>query len=339
MNTDTLHRDYSLKAHNTFGIEVKAKYFLPYSSEETLLKFLPEINEFKLKTLMLGEGSNLLFLADFDGIILHSKVVGFEITKETDEHIFVRVGGGVIWDDFVAWAVNNNFGGIENLSIIPGTVGASPIQNIGAYGIEAKDLITQTEGIELSSGKKRIFSNADCQFTYRDSIFKKKLKDQYAMTHVTFKLSKKPEFNISYGNISTLLDGRAPNLKLIRQLISDVRNSKLPDHKTLGNAGSFFTNPFIPLEKYKALKQQFPEMPHYPVSDTEVKVPAGWLIDQCGLKGFQHQGAAVHKDQALVLINTGDATGQDIAELAGIIVNKVEDKYGISLVPEVNFIS
>ncbi len=339
MINDTLHKDFQLKDYNTFSIEALAKYFLPYTSEKTLLKFLPEINEFQLETLMIGEGSNLLFLNHFDGIVLYSQIKGFEIVEENKDYIIVKVGGGVIWDDFVAWAVEKGYGGLENLSIIPGTVGASPIQNIGAYGVEVQDLIVETEGIELNTGKKRVFSNKECRFAYRDSIFKNELKGKYAMTYVTYRLSKHPEFNTTYGNISKLLDSRKPSLKLIRQVITEVRNSKLPDHKILGNAGSFFKNPYISIEQYDKLKKQYPEIPHYPINNTTVKVPAGWLIDQCGLKGKKHNGAAVHKDQALVLINIGDATGQDVAELAAIIVNQVEDKYGITLKPEVNFIS
>jgi len=339
MNIDTLHKDFSLKAHNTFGLKVKSKFYLPYSSEESLLRFLPEINEFKLKTLLMGEGSNLLFLSDFNGIILHSHIKGFEIVQESGDEVEVRVGAGVIWDDFVAWAVSQGYGRVENLSGIPGTIGASPVQNIGAYGVEAKDVITKVEGIELASGQKRSFTAEECQFGYRDSIFKHELKGKYAMSYVSFKLSKKPEFNLSYGHLDELLGKQPATLARVRQVIIEVRNSKIPDYKSLGNAGSFFKNPYLSIEDYEKLKTFYPSMPHYPINPKEVKVPAAWLIDHAGLKGFQHGGAAVHKDQALVIVNTGEASGQDIAELAAIIVNRVEDMYGISLEAEVNFIA
>ncbi len=338
MNNDTLYQNFDFKAYNTFGIDVKVNYFLPYSSEKTLLRFLPEINEFGLQPLMVGEGSNLLFLKNYDGIILYSQIKGIEIIEENESDVFVRVGAGEIWDDFVQWAVNNNYGGVENLSIIPGTVGASPVQNIGAYGVEAKDVIVKAETIELATKQKRTFTNEECQFAYRNSIFKNELKGQFAVTYVIFKLSKNPVFNLSYGNIDKLIGNRTPSLQLVREIICEVRNSKLPDYKILGNAGSFFTNPYVSKEKYDELLTQYPNMPHYPIDDTQVKVPAGWLIDQCGLKGFEHNGAAVHKDQALVIVNTGNATGMDVSELADIIIEKVREKYGIELKPEVNFI-
>ncbi|MDA3853204.1 MAG: UDP-N-acetylmuramate dehydrogenase [Bacteroidales bacterium] len=338
MTLNTLTKHYSLQAHNTFGIDVMANYFFAYDSEETLAQHLEKINHLNLAILQVGEGSNLLFIHDFKGVILHSQITDYAVTNENKDSVEVRVGAGVIWDKFVAWAVDNGFGGTENLSAIPGTVGASPVQNIGAYGVEAQDIVAQVEAIELATGEKRIFSNKDCQFAYRYSIFKNELKGKYAVTYVTFKLNNKPEFNLSYGNISTLLDGRAPTLESIRQVITEVRNSKLPDHKILGNAGSFFTNPYIDRQHYKALKRQFPNIPHYPVNENEVKVPAGWLIDQCGLKGRQHKHAAVHKEQALVLVNTGNACGQDIVELSQIVIAEVKAKFEITLTPEVNII-
>ena len=337
MNLDTLHKDYSLKTHNTFGIDVKANYFLPYSNEDTLLRFLPEINEFQLQPLIIGEGSNLLFLNDYKGIVLLPQIKGYELTSENENYVEVRVGSGVIWDDFVTWAVQKDYGGTENLSIIPGTVGASPVQNIGAYGVEAQDIITKVETIELATGRKCIFTNEECQFSYRNSIFKKALKGQYAVNYVTYRLSKNPEFNTSYGNINQLLGGRKPSLTLIRDVVSEVRNSKLPDHKTLGNAGSFFTNPYISKEHFEILRKKHPEMPGYE-TEGKMKVPAGWLIDHAGLKGYKHKNAAVHDKQALVLINTGDATGNEILELSQLIIEKVEKCYQITLKPEVNII-
>lgn len=338
MTLNTIIQNQSLKDFNTFGIDVNADFFFAYDTEESLTLNLEKIKSLKLPSLMIGEGSNLLFINDYKGIILHSNINGFELIEEDDDKVIIRVGAGVIWDDLVDWCVNKGYGGIENLSAIPGTVGASPVQNIGAYGVEAQDVICQVEAINLQTGEKRLFSNSECRFAYRYSIFKDELKDQYAVTYVSFELSKKPSFNLSYGNISSLLDGRQPSLALIRKVITEVRESKLPNHKILGNAGSFFTNPYIGIDQYEKLKIDFPNIPHYPVDNSLVKVPAGWLIDQCGLKGRRHKHAAVHKDQALVLVNTGGASGQDVVELANIVRKEVEMKFGITLVPEVNFI-
>lgn len=338
MNNDTLQKDFSLKAYNTFGIDVKTKYFLPYSKVETLEKFLPEINEFQLKPLMVGEGSNLLFTQDYGGIVLFSQIQFIKKIKENDQSVWIEAGAGLIWDNLVAWAVDHNYGGIENLSAIPGTVGASPVQNIGAYGVEAKDSIIEVNAIEISTGEKKTFSNEECTFDYRFSIFKGELKDQFIVTSVVYKLSKAPQFNLSYGNIQELLGEQTPSLSLIRQVITEVRDSKLPNHKELGNAGSFFTNPYISTEAYEAFQKQYPSMPGYKTSEGKVKVPAGWLIDHAGLKGYKHNKAAVHDKQALVLVNTGDATGQDIIELALYIIEKVKSLYNIELTPEVNII-
>lgn len=338
MNNDTLQKDYSLKAHNTFGIDIKTKYYLPYSKVDTLEKFLPEINEFQLELLMLGEGSNLLFTKDFEGIVLHSKIDFINVVKEDDEHAWVEAGAGIIWDDLVAWTVENNYGGIENLSAIPGTVGASPVQNIGAYGVEAKDCISEVRTIEINNVQKHCFSNADCTFDYRYSIFKGELKNQHIVTSVVFKLSKKPSFNLSYGNIQELLGERTPSLALIRQVITEVRDSKLPNHKELGNAGSFFTNPYISNEAFGILQKQYPSMPGYATNNNTIKVPAGWLIEQAGLKGYKHKNAAVHDKQALVLVNTGKTTGTEVLELAQIIIDKVQELYQITLKPEVNIL-
>lgn len=336
---NTLLSNHSLKAHNTFGLDIKSKHFLAYDSKEALIGLINEINALDLPILQIGEGSNLLFTKDYDGIALHSCIEGFETIKEDAEHIYVNVGGGVIWDDFVAWSVEKGYGGIENLSVIPGTVGASPVQNIGAYGVEAQDVIWKAEAVELNNGEKRTFSNEECQFAYRDSIFKNTLKGKYAITSVTFKLDKAPTFNLSYGNIEKLLEGKTASLENIRNVITEVRDSKLPDHKVLGNAGSFFKNPYIAKTQYDLLKEKYPNMPHYPISETEVKVPAGWLIDQAGLKGYQHKGAAVHKDQALVLVNNNNATGNDIVELAHIVIDRIKELFDIDLSPEVNVIS
>lgn len=334
--TQSLKNKYPLLALNTFGIAVDTHYYFAYDSEEVLQNVLPQVNALNKPILIIGEGSNLLFLSNYDGVVLHSEIDDCTIVEDNEEDVIVRVGSGMIWDDFVAWAVDNDFGGVENLSSIPGTIGASPVQNVGAYGIEAKDVIVEVEAIELSTGDKRVFSNSDCKFSYRDSVFKNELKGKYAVTYVSFKLNKQPVFNVSYGNIMTMLDGREPSLSLIREVITEVRNSKLPDHKILGNAGSFFTNPFVSIEVYKDLIKEYEDMPHYKVNDTTVKVPAGWLIDKAGLKGYSYKNAAVHQDQALVLVNKGGATGSEVLELAHIVIDKVKAMFGITLVPEVN---
>lgn len=338
MTTSTMKKKYSLLQHNTFRLKVRADYYFSYSNEEELLAGLPQVRSLDCPILMVGEGSNLLFMGDYKGVVIHSAISGCEIVDENGDDIIVRVGSGVVWDDFVAWAVAKGYGGVENLSAIPGAVGASPVQNVGAYGVEAKDVIYKVEAIALATGEKRFFSNADCEFEYRDSIFKNELKGKYIVTYVDFKLSKCPTIDVSYGNIKAMLNDREPSLSLLRKLITSVRNSKLPDYKKLGNAGSFFTNPYVAVDKYEALKQEFPDMPCYPIDDVTVKVPAGWLIDRAGLKGFQHKNAAVHEDQALVLINTGGATGAHILELAHIIIDKVNAMFGVELVPEVNIL-
>ncbi len=335
---NTIIKDYPLKIHNTFGIDIRANRFLAYDTEQSLIDALPEIRATERPLLMIGEGSNLLFLNDFKGFVLHSQIGGFEITDEDEDYVNVRVGGGVIWDDFVAWTVQNGFGGVENLSIIPGTVGASPVQNVGAYGVEVKDVITQVETITLGTGKRRVFSNADCHFAYRNSIFKGELKGKCAVTYVNYRLDKRHRFKLDYGHINALLKGEKPSLQRIRQVIKELRESKLPDHHTLGNAGSFFTNPYVSVEQFEPLKKQYPKIPHYQTGERKVKIPAAWLIEQCGLKGMRHKNAAVHKDQPLVLVNMGGAGGEEILELAHLVIAKVKDAFGITLVPEVDVI-
>lgn len=338
MNNDILQKDHSLKAHNTFGIDVKTKYFLPYSNEDTLMTFLPEIKEFQLEPLMVGEGSNLLFTKNFEGIVLFSQIKFIKKTKEDEQQVWIEAGAGVIWDELVAWSVNHHYGGLENLSAIPGTVGASPVQNIGAYGVEAKDSIIKVHTIEIATGKKRSFSNEECEFDYRYSTFKGSRKGKFIVTSVVYQLSKTPSFNLNYGNIQALLGDRSPSLALIRQIIIEVRESKLPNHKELGNAGSFFTNPYISTEAFNHLRKLHPDIPGYTTKNNTVKVPAGWLIDHAGLKGYKHKEAAVHDKQALVLVNTGNATGNDIVELAQLIIERIQTQYGITLHPEVNII-
>lgn len=329
----------SLLPHNTFGIDAYSRYFTEYESVEELQEILKSDIFLNNEFLHIGSGSNLLFINDFDGIILHSKIKGIEALKETNEYIYFRVGAGETWDDFVQFAVDNGYGSIENLSIIPGEVGASAVQNIGAYGVEVKDVIEQVETIDLKTRQPKVFTNAECQFNYRDSIFKREKKNRYAVTYVIFRLSKKPIFHLEYGNLAEQLKKAETNLKSIRSLIIKVREEKLPDPKKIGNAGSFFMNPIVSKEQYQELKTKYPAIPTYPISIFQVKIPAGWLIEQCGWKGKSYGNAGVYEKQALVLVNKGDATGQDVMMLANKITASVKDKFDIDIYPEVTIVA
>lgn len=336
-----LQRNVSLKAYNTFGIEVKASKFARFESVQELQELLrhPEVkNEDKL---VLGGGSNLLFTKDFDGVVLQNGIKGIEIISEDDEHALLKAGGGEVWHEFVLYTLEQNLGGIENLSLIPGTVGAAPLQNIGAYGVELKDVFHELEAVHIETGKTEKFNSLECRFGYRESIFKNKLKGQYIVTSVTFKLQKKHILNTTYGAISSILEElkvQQPTIHDVSSVVCHIRRSKLPDPAEIGNAGSFFKNPEIPLDQYLALKDVYPAIPSYPVSETTVKVPAGWLIEQCGWKGKVISNYGVHKNQALVLVNYGGASGTNIRQLALDIIQSVEDKFGIKLQPEVNII-
>ena len=332
--------DYSLLNHNTFGMNVRAKRYVEYSSEEELQALIPTLEG---KTLHMGGGSNLLFKGDFDGTVLHSAIKGIEElstlnSQLSTSEVRVRVGAGEIWDDFVAWAVSQDYGGVENLSLIPGEVGASAVQNIGAYGVEAKDVIARVEAIDLYSGERRSFAPEECRYAYRQSIFKQELKGKYAITYVTYRLQKHPQLKLEYGNIQAVL-GDKENLSIqdVRQAIIDIRNAKLPDPKVLGNAGSFFMNPVVSREKFLKLQKEYPRMPFYEV-EGGVKIPAGWMIDQCGWKGRALGRAAVHEKQALVLVNLGGATSDEIVALCDAVCRDVKEKFGISIHPEVNMI-
>tara|TARA_B100000767_G_scaffold167897_1_gene157271 strand:- start:830 stop:1846 length:1017 start_codon:yes stop_codon:yes gene_type:complete len=332
--------NYSLKNHNTFGIDVKAKYFSTFNSVHKLKEIL-EINlHEKEKFFILGSGSNILLTKDYDGFILHNKIEGISILKDNKNEILVEVGSGVVWHDFVMWSVNQKLSGIENLALIPGTVGASPVQNIGAYGMEVKDSITKVHTLEIKNKKIRIFSNKDCEFSYRNSIFKKEEERKFIITKVEFKLSKKHLNKTSYGEIEEELK----NLKLkvapasIARAVIKVRNRKLPNPKVLGNSGSFFKNPIIKTSEFNTLKKEFPKMVGYTISNSQTKVAAGWLIDNAGLKGYRKADAGVHKNQALVLVNYGNASGTEIMNLAKEIQQKIKVKYGIIIEPEVSIL-
>ena len=270
----------------------------------------------------------------------HSCIRGFEVVAEDAETVIVRVGAGEVWDDFVAYAVSNEWYGAENLSLIPGEVGASAVQNIGAYGVEAKDLIVEVETIEVATGKERVFRNEECGYAYRESVFKLSLKRQHIVTKVSYRLRKTPSYHLDYGNVRAELEksGCALTLSNVREGIIKIREAKLPDPKVQGNAGSFFMNPIIPYAQFEALSARYPQMPHYEVDAQRVKIPAAWMIDQCGWKGKQMGRAGVHHKQALVLVNLGGATGKEIIRLSEEIQKSVSDKFGVSISPEVNFI-
>ena len=286
----------------------------------------------------IGGGSNLLFTKDYDGLILHSRIEGIEVTEEDSRFVSVRVGAGVVWDDFVAYCVAHGWYGAENLSLIPGEVGASAVQNIGAYGVEAKDLITAVETVNIR-GEERVYSVEECRYAYRDSIFKRPENKSVFVTHVRFRLGKEEHYTLDYGTIRQELDKYpALTLPVVRKVIIDIRESKLPDPKVMGNAGSFFMNPIVPKEKLLALQQEYPRMPYYELPDGRVKIPAGWMIDQCGWKGKALGPAAVHDKQALVLVNRGGAEGSDIIALSDAVRAAVREKFGIDIHPEVNFV-
>ncbi|WP_291558988.1 UDP-N-acetylmuramate dehydrogenase [Bacteroides sp.] len=333
------YTNYPILRYNTFGMDVKTSCFVEYSSVSELQSFL-SAKEYSLPLLHIGGGSNLLFLSDFKGTILHSAIKGIDITEESDEWIDIKVGAGEVWDDFVSYTVSKGFYGAENLSIIPGEVGASAVQNIGAYGVEAKDIILTVHTVRISDSSERVFSNEECRYSYRNSIFKGEMKGQYIVTHVTFRLRKSPEFHLSYGNISSELEKRnlSPSLANIRDIIIEVRRSKLPEPEEFGNAGSFFMNPMVSIQKFKQLESEFPDIPHYPVDENTVKIPAGWMIDRCGWKGRNIGPAGVYHKQALVLVNLGGATGKDISCLADEIIKSVYEKFGVDIHPEVNYI-
>ena len=332
-------RDYSLKAHNTFGIEARCSRFVEYANADEACAIAAILRSSTTPYIIIGGGSNLLLTRDFEGIVVHSAITGMEQNGN-----LLRCGSGIVWDDVVAWTVDHDLVGAENLSLIPGDVGASAVQNIGAYGVEAKDLITEVEAVEIATGKLRTFTNADCQYGYRDSRFKREWKNQYLITRVTYKLTpvaENPQLHLDYGNIRAELVKRnicSPTPRQLRQVIIDIRREKLPDPKVLGNAGSFFMNPVVGRAQYEQLTVQYPDMPHYHIDDQHEKIPAGWMIDQCGWKGRSLGRAGVHDKQALVLVNRGGATGDEIVALCRAIQQDVREKFGIEIHPEVNIV-
>ena len=336
----TISKHVSLLPFNTFGIDVKTDYLIEYFSVEELSAILKSELVTSSRLLHVGSGSNLLFLNDFDGVVLHSQLKSIDLLTTDEQSVYVEVGAGVAWDDFVDFAVNKGWGGVENLSLIPGETGAAAVQNIGAYGVEVQSVIDRVKTVEVESGEIREFSNAECEYGYRESIFKTTLKGKYIITSVVFRLECVPTFTLDYQHLEDEVRKNGEvSLANVRQTIIAIRQSKLPDPAVQGNAGSFFMNPVIPKSLFVQLQSQFPEMPHYYVSETDEKVPAAWLIDKCGWKGKQIGKAAVHDKQALVLVNKGGATGAEIVFLAEQIQLSVKEKFGIELRPEVNYIS
>ncbi len=336
-----IEKNYPLRKLNTFGLTVSSRYFVDLKSQDEAIRFLNSGMQLNERTLVLGGGSNILFTHDFEGLIIKVSIPGIYVVREDDHFYWVKAGAGVIWHDLVEACVKANFGGIENLSLIPGSVGAAPVQNIGAYGVELKDTFEALEAIDLENGEKQYFRKDECRFGYRDSIFKNELRDKYLITNVILRLHKEPVLNTAYGQIEKVLKETGREKFTIRDVSDAVialRRSKLPDPHELGNAGSFFKNPVISHEFFAKIQMSYPKVPHYPEPDNKIKIPAAWLIEQCGFKGKKHKGAAVHTDQPLVLVNYAEATGSDIVELSELIREKVHEVFDILLEPEVRII-
>lgn len=333
-----IQENISLKKYNTFGIDVTAKRFVSVNYVSELREVLQEEKDI----FILSGGSNMLLTKDLEKLVVHINMKGRKIEKDW-KNVYVTASAGEDWHEFVMWCLTLNYGGLENLSLIPGNVGTAPIQNIGAYGVEVKDLITQVEGVDIETGQLLTFSNDDCKFGYRDSIFKNELKNKVVLTSVTFRLTENNHnINTSYGAIESELsaqDIKKPTIQDVSNAVIKIRQSKLPDPKQIGNSGSFFKNPVISKEQFEELKEKYPTIPSYPVSESEIKVPAGWLIEQAGFKGKRFGDYGVHEKQALVLVNYDNASGADIYALAQKIQQTISDQFGISLEIEVNVIS
>lgn len=335
-----IQQDFSLKRYNTFGIDAKAKFFVQVKTVQELRAILLS-KEFTTK-FILGGGSNMLLLTDVDALVIHIAIKGITVISEDEHHAIVKVMAGENWHEMVLWTIARNYGGLENMSLIPGNTGTAPVQNIGAYGVELKDNFISCEALEKATDTLKTFTKEDCKFGYRESFFKNEGKDQYIITSVTFKLTKtKHKLNTSYGSIEEELkkDGiKIPSIKDISNAVIAIRNSKLPNPKEIGNSGSFFKNPLVDQDTFQQFSKANPTAPFYKISESEYKIPAGWLIEQCGFKGKRFGDAGVHSKQALVLVNYGNATGAEIMDLATNIITEVEKKFNIRITPEVNLI-
>lgn len=333
-------RNYSLRAHNTFGIDASCRRFVEYTSVEEARSIACSLSVADRPLLIVGSGSNLLLTGDFPGTVIHSAIQGLSVRIEGDE-VYVRAGSGMDWDVVVARCVSNGWHGMENLSLIPGEVGASAVQNIGAYGVEACDIIYKVEAVGLADGEVVTFDGSDCSYGYRDSRFKHDWKNRYLITHVTYRLSRQFLPRLDYGNIRAMLDKKeiaTPTAQQLRDVIVEIRRAKLPDPKVEGNAGSFFMNPVVTKAKFLELQSRYPDMPHYHIDEESEKIPAGWLIEQCGWKGRTVGHAGVHDKQALVLVNRGGATGAEVVSLCESIRKDVLRQFGIEIRPEVNIV-
>ncbi len=336
-----IEKNISLKPFNTFNVDVKAKQFAEVNNLLELKEILSNKDFNSENKLILGGGSNILFTKDFDGIVIKLSNSEIEVLTETDDSILIQVDAGVEWDSFVKYTIDNGLSGIENLSSIPGNVGAAPIQNIGAYGVEVKDFIESVNVILMDSFEEKTLSNAECNFDYRNSIFKNELKNKFVITSVVFQLSKDSIINLTYAPLKNYFAGKNESeitSRNIRDVVISIRESKLPDPNKIGNAGSFFKNPIITIDKYEKLKAQYSDLNGYPESDSKVKISAGWLIEKCGLKGKRIGDVGVHEKQALVIVNYGNATGVEIVEFSKMIQNEVENKFNIKIINEVNIL-
>lgn len=335
-----IEENVSLKNFNTFGIEASARYFVEINHEQDLAQLFADSQWLTTERLVLGGGSNMLLVSNFNGLVIRINIRGIE-HRVNHNQVIAEAGAGEVWNDLVNFSVNHGFAGMENLSLIPGSVGASPIQNIGAYGVELKDVFESCRAFEIATGQIKTFSKEDCQFGYRESVFKSALKGQYIITSVKFRLSLTPSVNISYGAIGQELANRGitqPTIKDVSQVVSSIRVSKLPDPSTIGNSGSFFKNPVIATAQFETIKAQHPDVANYPAGEGKVKLAAGWLIEQCGWKGKVVGNTGTWKNQALVLVNHGSATGQEIYNLSSQIIDSVYTKFGVMLEREVNII-
>jgi UDP-N-acetylmuramate dehydrogenase len=335
-----LLENISLKPFNTFGIDAHAKYFTGFSSAGELQSLLSDPVVRNSRKLILGGGSNILLTRDFEGVVLKNNITGISLESENDKEVILKCGAGEVWHQFVTYCVDRGWGGVENLSLIPGNVGASPMQNIGAYGVEMKEVFEELEAVEIGTGSTKTFTKAECRFGYRESIFKNEARDKYIIVSVSFRLSKHPVPNTSYGAIEAELKAMGvtdPDIKAVSQAVCNIRRSKLPDPAKIGNAGSFFKNPEVSEDFFNRLKEKFPDLVGYRTAKG-VKLAAGWLIEQCGWKGRQIGQAGVHKNQALVLVNYGQARGSEVLDLAKKVKDSVSEKFGVDLEMEVNII-
>lgn len=331
----------NLKPYNTFGIDAQCNYFAELNSVQDFFDLISNPVYQNNEKLIIGGGSNILFTGNYNGIVIKNNLKGINVVFENENEVILKVAAGEVWHDFVMFCIHHNFAGLENLSLIPGCVGASPMQNIGAYGVEIKEVFEELEAYSITTGQLKLFNKQECGFGYRESVFKHKYKNQFLITSVSFRLKRRAAVNTSYGAINAELKAmniQSPGIKDVSNAVISIRRSKLPDPKETGNAGSFFKNPEVAKQNYESLRELHPGLVAYPLENGNYKLAAGWLIEQCGLKGYEKNGAAVHDKQALVLVNKNAATGKDVLELSSYVIKQVADKFGVTLEREVNII-